>query len=228
LFKRKPLYEQAKEELIQRIKDGVYLPSGRLPSEKVLSQEFQVSRSCIREAMKSLCLSGLVQTTSGKGSYIRLDAENIVKNNQLPIDFSDHNSIRELMELRKIIEPQAAALATEKASEEQISEMRQLIDELKQKANSGASWAITGFEIHSLISRMTCNHLLMHVLESISDKLQSSRDYLYRKESRDHQDFSQDLKEHEDIYQAIRARDVERAKEAMTLHVENASKRYLK
>lgn len=228
MLKRKLLYEQVKEALVQRIKDGIYQPSERLPSEKELSQEFQVSRSCTREAMKSLCLSGLVQTTSGKGSYIRSNAKNIIKNNQLPLDFSDNNSLMELMELRKMIEPQAAALATERASEEQISEMRQLIDELKQKVNSGASWAITGFEIHSLVARMTRNHLLMHVLDSISDKLQSSRDYLYRKESKAYQAVSQDLQEHEDIYQAIRARDAERAQEVMTKHVENASRRYLK
>ena len=105
MLRRKLLYEQVCEELVKRIKKGIYKGGDQLPTEKVLVEELGVSRNSLREAMKCLATAGLVTSTSGKGSFITPDAPDLVTRDGLIIDLSVYESISEIIEMRCIVEP---------------------------------------------------------------------------------------------------------------------------
>jgi GntR family transcriptional repressor for pyruvate dehydrogenase complex len=222
-LQRKPLYEQVVENLVLRIKDGTYKLGSRLPSEHEFAEEFQVGRNCIREAIKCLSAGGLVISKSGKGSFLTPHAREIITERNMVVDFSSYNSLIEILELRLIIEPEAAAMAAERASPKQITELDKIFVILKKQMDEKRIWEKTGLKFHNLVVKMTGNILLMKVMKSISAELSSSRKYMYKKiVERD-----QRWHEHREIYQSIYDRDSERAKNLMRRHLEKARELYL-
>lgn len=210
------------ETIVQRIKDGTYQPGSFLPTEQKFADEFHVSRNCIREAIKSLSTGGLVVSMPGKGSFLVPDAKEIVSRDSMIVDFGTDISFVELQELRLMVEPEAASIAAQRASPEQLDELERLLEDLKEKMNQKNSWEEVGLGFHHLIAKMTGNSILTKVMNSISEELYKSRKYLSSEY------LNQMWHEHLEIYQSIKQKDSERAKILMKLHIENSRDHYLR
>jgi len=211
------------EHLTDRIKSEVYQEGSRLPTEADLSKEFQVSRNCVREAIKCLSAAGLVVSNAGKGSFLAPDARKTLLNRGMILDFGNYNSLSELLELRLIIEPEAAALAAQKANSEQLKKLKALLDSLKVRFEQKESWVEPGLKSHTLIAEMTCNAYLIKVMSFISEELHKSRSYLFNK----HLLYDEMWQEHQNIYQTICDKDPERARHFMRIHIEHSRDIYL-
>lgn len=222
-LQNKPIYEKLIEHLTDRIKSGVYQEGSRLPTEAELCKEFQVSRNCVREAIKCLSAGGLVVSSAGKGSFLAPDARKTLLKRGMILDFGNYSSLSELLELRLIIEPEAAALAAQKASPEQQKKLKVLLDNLKISFEQKENWVKPGLESHNLIAEMTGNAYLIKVLSFISEELHMSRTYLYKK----YLLYDEMWQEHQNIYQAICDRDPERARNFMRIHIEHSREIYL-
>ena len=216
LLRRKLLYEQVVEEIVQRIKRGIYGSGDRLPTEKELVEELGVSRNSLREAMKCLITAGLVTSTSGKGTFLSANARDLVTREGLLIDLSTYESVSEIIELRCIVEPESAYLAAERATAEQMEELHDVLLHLRDRITRDQHWETTGLQFHNLIARMTGNRLLISVMDSISKELYKSREYIYELIILQETEWE----EHRAIYQAIRDRDPEEARVCMKKHLE--------
>jgi GntR family transcriptional regulator, transcriptional repressor for pyruvate dehydrogenase complex len=222
MINRKPLYEQIVQEMISRIKQGVYSPGTLLPPEKNLMEELHVSRNTLREAMKSLSAAGILTSSSGRGTVLSEDALEKVTGSNMEMDLRGFNSVSEILELRIIIEPETAALAASRASTGQIETLEEMLLTLKAMIDGEKHWEEPGMAFHSFIAKMTGNNCLLHVLDSISESLLKTRSILYWRNI--HQRIS--WEEHRDIYEAIKARNSESARNLMRLHLEHTRELY--
>ena len=222
-MKRKLLYEQIMESLVLKIRDGSYQPGSKLPSEQELAEEYQVSRNSIREALKCLAAAKIIISKSGKGSFVAENAEETIFVNSMTLKIGINESLAELLEVRMILEPKAAAFAATRARPDQLEEMESLFAMHKKQQKNKKDLDDLGPAFHIMVSKMAGNMILVKVMTAISDELLKSRNHL-PKTSQFKERFN---REHEQIYNAIVNRNPEEAKTLMKYHIAEAKNLYL-
>lgn len=169
------------EQVFQQLKDhlikGVWAQGEKIPSENELCEQFGVSRITVRQAIQKLGVLGLLETKLGEGSFVRTikasDSMNaliptIYLNNQCP------NSMNEIQEFREIIEVESARLATEKATDDDLTELKMIYQNMKQFKNDIEKFAKEDFAFHLKIGQMTKNDLLIKTYMILREVLQLS------------------------------------------------------
>ncbi|WP_040166217.1 FadR/GntR family transcriptional regulator [Microbacterium gorillae] len=115
------------------IADGTLSAGDRLPSESELCDRFGVSRSSLREAIRTLAALGVVETRHGSGTYVSsLLASDLLGSLSLTVGLLPLESVLELYELRRVLESHAAGLAAARRDEETVAELSALLDELER------------------------------------------------------------------------------------------------
>lgn len=210
------------------ILQGKLQPGDKLPSEKELVEQFQVSKQSLREAMRALEHIGLITVKKGIGGgsfIVEVDLE-IVKGSLTNYLYFKNLSIENLSEFRKLIEPYAAAKAADTITAKQLQELKDLnrsaIDNLENDRIYEASQ--DEFNFHRFIAKQTGNPLLFLILDFVESMLEDFKklflpDKAFYKEVFDF---------HDSIYQAIRDRDAGRASAEMLAHVEQVERELLK
>ena len=129
------------EEIVAKIKDmidkGRFKSGDQLPVERELAEVFRVSRSSVREAIRSLESQGLLESRQGNGTYIAKHPVESLVTPLASIICSEKDGQRELFEMRRLIEPQLASLAAERATEEEILQMEKALSLQKQEIFQG-------------------------------------------------------------------------------------------
>jgi len=197
------------------ILDGRLRPGDRLPAERALSEALGVSRPTVREAIRSLQAMNIVESRPGSGTFVSsLSVEELLRPLQFALALSDFG-LEHLFEVRLMLEPGAAALAAERAREEDLVRLRDC-------AQRGAAADLTlehlvalDVELHEGVARAAHNPLLERLLSSISALAQESRNYTVRVPGV----AKPTAGEHEEIVAAICARDPDRARAAMAAHI---------
>jgi GntR family transcriptional regulator, transcriptional repressor for pyruvate dehydrogenase complex len=143
-------------------------PGDRLPREADLAAELGLSRSSLREAVKALSLVNILEVRRGDGTYVTslqppllLEAMNFV------VDFHRDSSVLEFLEVRRILEPAATAMAAGRISDEEISGLRDLLDSLGPEPEV-EDLVASDLEFHRRISACSGNSVLCSLLESLS------------------------------------------------------------
>src|SRR5450759_5129266 len=134
----KPVYRTVKtsrlyEQIVQQVEDsilkGQLKPGDQLPAERDLAQRFGVSRTAVREAVKTLHEKGLVEAYAGRGTFVTNGTTHSIRHT---LDRMSRNGLAEgtayLTEVREILEPEIAALAAQRGDEDMRSSMREAID----------------------------------------------------------------------------------------------------
>ena len=125
--KRRRLYEEIVQQFHALIRQGTLKHGDRLPSERELSEQFKVSRSSVREAIRSLELQGLVVSRRGSGTFI--NTENL----EAALDLVAANlnigeaALQDVFEMRHLMEPHIAALAAQRATHDEVVAMREIL-----------------------------------------------------------------------------------------------------
>src|SRR5579863_2865290 len=123
------LYEQIVEQIEESIREGRLKPGNQLPAERELAQQFGVSRTAVREAMKTLCEKGLVEAYSGRGTFVTAGRS---QSGRHSLDWLVHGGealeARHVTELREILEPEFTFLAAPRIEDQQLAMMREAID----------------------------------------------------------------------------------------------------
>ncbi len=199
------------------ITDGRLGPGARLPSERSLSEALGVSRPSVREAIRSLTAMHILESRHGSGTYVSsLSLDELLRPLQFAVGLAD-SGIRDLFEVRALIEPGGAALAAERATDEELERIRtgaaeSTAPELDQDQRGAAD-----IEWHDLIVRCSHNGLLINVAQSISLLSVESRAITVRVPGI----LDQAVADHEQIAAAVCSRDPEAAREAMRGHLEH-------
>ncbi len=195
-------------------------PGDRLPTERELSQRFSVSRTVIREAIRILEARRFVTTQGGSGTFVKdLEAKDVVQSLGIYISIKGKSvSYVQLMELRRIMEVQIAALAAERASKQAIQELSCLVKEMETATKDPAAFAKGDLDFHVALARATGNELLVMLLDPLMDVLYEAR----RVASELPGVPEEALRLHRNILRKVRARDAEGAARAMSKHLDQS------
>ncbi len=210
------------EQLQELILSKQYLPGSRLPIESELASLFQVSRSTIREALKSLQSAGILTSTAGKGTFVSDDALSCIQLSKFNKMLISVDQVKDLVELRYALEPDMARIAAARRKEKDIKAMQQCIDHMKE-ADTKEILLQYGSNFHRAVCRSTCNDMIIALHYSISMQLLKLRQMefltvdVYRR----------GIGEHQGILDAIVARDELLAESLMKKHIERDYGQYL-
>jgi len=212
--------------LATRIRTGELLPGEKLPTENEIMARFEVSRTVVREALSRLQASDLVRTRHGIGTFVMEPAEA----STFRIRSSDLATVADVisvLELRISLETETAGLAAQRRTQDNLKAMAAALQAFKQSIRQDSDAVPPDFQFHMEVARATGNRhfadLMTHLGTMIIPRArvntpESAPEGRLRYLQRVHD-------EHERIFQAIRARDVEAARAAMRTHLSNSSRR---
>lgn len=212
----KRLYLQVAEQLAAPIRNGELGPGDALPSERELARRLSVSRPTIREAITTLEVMGLVEVRPGSGVYVRESASQAM---QLPENVPGPF---ELLEARKTLEPEVAAFAANRISDEQIEKLRLLLRRFGESGLEPADIEKIDKEFHMLIAEATRNSALSGLVKWLWElRSQSEVSVLFYQHARD-RGVRPAVDDHRAITAALMARDENAARQAMREHLQRA------
>lgn len=210
-------HDQIVRALGTEILAGVHPPGANMPPEPELLSRFQVSRTVLREVMKTLAAKGMVVSKTRVGTRVLdplnwnfFDAEVLSWKVAQGMDAEFH---RHLGEIRRAVEPRAAALAAERATAEDIAELRRAIAAMREQAHTRRSFAEVDLQFHLAVGAASKNPLMRSLAAVIEAVLLASFSMSSPLERRERQEEVTDA--HERIVDAIVAHDADAAAAAM-------------
>jgi len=206
------LYRQIADQIARLIASGEFPPGARLPAERELATSLGVSRASVREAIISLEIGGLVEVRVGTGIFVTDSAAPTVADRDAgPGPF-------ELLQARKMVEGEIAALAASKASAQDLEAMRQGLARMEAHVDDFAIREASDREFHLAIAKATGNSSLELVVEG----LWAQRAELWGRMQRHFHTTElarKTIRDHSAILEAIEARDPNEARAAMHRHL---------
>jgi GntR family transcriptional repressor for pyruvate dehydrogenase complex len=212
---RRKLSEEVSNGILQLIQRDRIEAGQRLPIESELVEMFQVSRTAVREGIRSLVAIGLLQTTPGRGTFVVDSSLGILRDPLIEFGGADLSRLLELLEFRRIVEPETAALAAQRRTPEDLQELGRCVSELEKSIPQGIK-PPEDIGFHLALSRASHNSALVDASFLIFRFYQndpSLPDTL-------------DLISHRAIFEAVREGDAAAARQAMRGHFEDLEKRY--
>lgn len=222
---RRNLCGQIVHDLGRQILAGGVKPGESLPQETTLCEQMGVSRTVIREAIKSLAAKGLVQSRAKRGTIVLpakswnyLDPD--VLHWQTQSD-SDGQQLSFLTEFRQAIEPAAAALAARRATDDQLRSITEACHEMERATDSVEGFLAADLRFHTAILHATGNPFFAPVANVISASLESS----LRVTNRQPADNRASVPVHQKVLKAICARKPSKSEAAMRSLLSDAAQR---
>lgn len=224
---RANLVVKISKELMDQIIQEVYAVGEKLPSESELSEVYGVSRTVVREAIASLRAGGVVETRQGAGAFVA-NKPGVGQKGFKPIDLAKVSSIIEVLEMRIAVESEAAALAAERRSPIQAARIIEAVRNFGLRVSKGESSTKEDFEFHIAIAEAANNSRFMEYLNVVEAAIspRSQLDGPLSDVSRDKAYFENLYNEHKKIADAIYAKDVKLARQAMRDHISGTLNRY--
>ena len=165
---RDPLPEQIANRLVAMISERALRPGDRLPPERELAVTMGVSRASLREALRALSLIGVTEMRQGAGNYVAsLDPATLMRPLGLVLALSDAG-FDELFEARKLVEPKLAALAAERATDEEIARLAECAEASVQGIGDDDAFMRADLELHGIIAAAARNEILERVVGSLA------------------------------------------------------------
>ncbi|HXW14071.1 MAG TPA: FadR/GntR family transcriptional regulator [Terriglobia bacterium] len=215
-IRRNKVYEDVARQL-ERLILKKLKPGDKLPSERELSDMLGVSRSSIRDAIRSLELVGMVEPRQGAGTIVKEVTADAVVNPLANALKRKEELVSELLDFRRMLEPPLAARAAAHATADDTSEMEEILDRQEEKLHRGESTISEDTEFHYAVALASGNSVVLKVLDIIMDMLRDSRERSLQVEGRP----QKSLTGHRRILAAIKRHDAEAARDAMRRHIED-------
>lgn len=215
---RTTLSQIVTEELLDRIRSGVYPPRSRLATEKILMEEFDVGRNVIREAIHSLVSMGYIDVRPGRGAVvIGIESEHAIDAAMFSALLSD-SAVDDINDFRRVIEVEIAVKAAQHATADDLRAMQEHLDEFARRSEDGLSVTEPELAFHAAIAAASGNQIYPRVLELLRDNLAAARALTGHIESA----VQIAITDHQAILEAIAAGDSELARELMSRHMDHA------
>lgn len=169
-----PAYEAALGQIAEAIRIGEIQVGQYLPSERALAQQMGISRPTVREAIKALVDTGVLQTRSSGGPEVCSDAVPLhLISRHTELDISE---VAGVLEARRLLEPRVAQLAALRLDDEDVARLRAIIDQQRSQAHDQARFAILELRFHLAIARATKNSTVYGLVRSLLLNLEMARD----------------------------------------------------
>lgn len=210
------LSEKVAEDIQRMIVENKIKPKDKIPNEMELASMLNVSRSTIREAIKILLSRNILEIKRGKGTYV-CDNPGIATD-PLGVAFMDEiHVILYLFETRLIFEPEIAALAAKRASEQNICLLTKVFTKMESDILHNLDHTESDMEFHNIIAKSTNNPILQRIVPIINDGIKVG--YLKTKDIPQSGEIV--IMHHKRILEAIINRDSDNAKFYMKEHIQN-------
>ncbi len=219
------LADRAYAGIVQLILDDQMAIGDRLPSELALAAKFGISRTIVREALARLASDGITQTRLGAGSFVkRRPSERL--GSHMPMDALA--TTLGTYEVRFVLEAEAARLAAQRRSSQQLAAIEKALEALRTALLSNAPAHDEDWRLHRLIAAATANAAFVEVLDQLQAQvMQVMHAGVDISRSRPPEAIKAMMDEHDDIVEAIRAQDADGAALAMRWHLSQGRKRLM-
>jgi GntR family transcriptional repressor for pyruvate dehydrogenase complex len=214
---------QVADALSAEIRAARMVEGDRLPTEAALVEQFAVSRTVVREAVSRLKSLGLVESRQGSGVFIKRAAFS-------PLNFDAGSAVSkqaviQMVEVRRALEAEVAALAAERRTKADVKHIRQAMGALDKAVKAGGDGVEEDVSYHRAIADAAQNPFLISTLDYLRQFLHGATRVTRANEAR-RADFARQVqREHEAIAQAITLGKVTQARQAAARHMDNAIKR---
>ena len=219
-IRRQTLSSKVVDHLLGYIKSGQVKPGDRLPTEKQLTEQLGVSRTCVREAMKSLESLHLIDVRPKIGAVVQDPSVAALFHSEHLATAANLQETDVLVEFRKILEVGLASLAAAKADLKDLADMEKALEDHQRALKSGAAAYPADIAFHMAIANASKNPIAVLVLQMISGPLTEQRKRIHTVPGA----VAISVEEHREIFAAIQARDPEKARSAMHIHMEGVER----
>jgi GntR family transcriptional regulator, transcriptional repressor for pyruvate dehydrogenase complex len=214
-IRRSKVYEEVARQIQNHIFEHLK-PGDVLPPERELAQKFGVSRSSVRDAIRSLELIGLLEPQQGRGTVVCEPSGKAVMGSLSALIRQKRKLVKELLDVRKLVEPALARRAAPHVSDSQIAELEQLLERQSSKVRNGELAIEEDNEFHYLIALAADNAVLLQIVDVLMDTLHETREKSLQTGGRP----LKSLAGHQRILAALQRRDPAASEKAMRQHLE--------
>lgn len=216
------IYEEVTEALLEMIRGGRLKPGDKLDSVQQLAEKFQVGRASVREALTALKAMGLVHMKQGEGTYVCEFEPNQISSPLSTAILMNKRDVRNLLEVRRIIEAGTASAAANKATEEDLLLISNALIEMSNTLGDEELGEKADLQFHMAIAHASGNPLLVSLMEHVSgmivDAMRETRRLVFYSNQTT---MEQLYEEHKRIFEAIQERNEDKARKAMLTHLDN-------
>ncbi|MER6569045.1 FadR/GntR family transcriptional regulator [Streptomyces sp. NPDC001093] len=215
------LTDKAIEHIRELIRSGALPPGSKLPPEADLAAQLGLSRNLAREAVKALAVARVLDVRRGDGTYVTsLEPSLLFEGLGGAVELlqSDSAALLDLMEVRRLLEPAATALAATRISDDQLVEVKRHLDAMREARDDVEQLNAHDAAFHRAVISATGNDSLLTLLEGISGRTLRARIW---RGLVDDQAAGRTLAEHEAIFTALSTRDAFLSQATALLHVNN-------
>jgi GntR family transcriptional repressor for pyruvate dehydrogenase complex len=210
------LYEQIVEQIEQSVQKGDLKPGDQLPAERELAEQFGVSRTAVREAVKALREKGLVEAYPGKGTFITNGSSNPMRQSlDRMMRSAQVDATSSLVEVREILEPEIAALAAVRATEENLNSLREAVAVMDAAKRDPDAYIEADLDFHLELAEAAANPLILSLIDSIIGVLREQRMRIFEVDGGP----DRGQYHHKKILEAMEHQDAPGAREAMRAHL---------
>jgi GntR family transcriptional repressor for pyruvate dehydrogenase complex len=208
--------QRAIDQIKAMIGEGRLEPGARLPTERDLASQLGISRSSMREAIRALTVLGVLEARHGSGIYVtQLEAGDLLETFGVVADLSRGPGLVELLEVRRILESTATALAAARITADQLAEVEKHLTAMNA-TDDPEEILSHDLAFHRAIGVAAGNDTMAAILEGLSSRTFRARVWRgYQEEGA----FERTRREHAAIHRALVARDPETARAAAAAHV---------
>ncbi|WP_069768006.1 FadR/GntR family transcriptional regulator [Streptomyces sp. LUP30] len=217
------LTDKAIERIRELIRTGALPPGSKLPPEPDLAAQLGLSRNLAREAVKALAVARVLEVRRGDGTYVTSLQPSLLLaglGGAVELLQGDSAALQDLMEVRRLLEPAATALAATRISDDQLAEVKSHLDAMREARDDVELLNAHDAAFHRAVVAATGNESLLTLLEGVSGRTLRARIW---RGLVDDQAAGRTLAEHEAIYAALTTRDSALSEAAALMHVSNTA-----
>jgi GntR family transcriptional regulator, transcriptional repressor for pyruvate dehydrogenase complex len=215
------LYEQIVHQIEDSILTNSLRPGDQLPAERDLAEQFGVSRTAVREAIKTLREKGLVEPYSGRGTFVTNERSQAIRHSlDRIVKFNQAEGFMQLAEVRAILEPEIAALAAMRRDNQHLATMRDAVATMDDSRKSPDVYIEADLDFHLALAEAAGNQIILSLLDSIVGLLRAERIRIFQTEGGP----DRGQYHHKQILEAVEKRDAGGARQAMRAHLEQVRK----
>lgn len=217
--------QKASHQVLAQLKEGISngtFPVGeKLPSENLLAEAFGVSRVPVREALGILEVSGIISSRQGGGH--RVEQHSLLSKYQpLVLEIADPDEVEALLEMREVIEQQAACMAAERHTEQELRAIELTLNDFKRcTLDEGLIGHREDYLFHRAIMQASHNPFFVQILDNMHELYLGVLVYSLSKNLGRQAERQRVIDEHQRVFMAIKARDPAAATAAMQNHLSN-------
>jgi GntR family transcriptional repressor for pyruvate dehydrogenase complex len=210
------LYEQIVQQIEDSVLKGTLKEGDQLPAERELAQQFGVSRTAVREAIKALHEKGLVDAFPGRGTFIANGNSNSMRQSlDRILKSGTSDGAAHLVEIREILEPEIAALAAGRADDQDLRTMREAISVMDNARHDPEAFIEADLDFHLALAEAAANPFVLSLIDSIVGLLREQRLRIFYVDGGPERGQAH----HKRIFDAVERRDSRGAREAMQDHL---------